>query len=85
MPGGAKRNCSTEMEAHRARGCTSSKFHGRLLAVAICLIPALGERTDAADADLILHHGKIVTVDRDFSIREALAIKRRPGDPGRLQ
>jgi predicted amidohydrolase YtcJ len=29
----------------------------------------------AADADLILHHGKILTVDRDFSIREAVAIR----------
>ena len=27
------------------------------------------------DAFLILHHGKIVTVDRDFSIHEALAVK----------
>src|SRR5262245_23464223 len=26
-------------------------------------------------ADLILHHGKIVTADRDFSIRQALAVK----------
>jgi predicted amidohydrolase YtcJ len=26
-------------------------------------------------ADLILHHGKVVTVDRDFSIRQALAVK----------
>ena len=26
-------------------------------------------------ADVILHHGKIVTVDRDFSIRQALAFK----------
>ena len=29
----------------------------------------------AQEADLILHHGKIVTVDRDFSIRQALAVK----------
>ena len=29
----------------------------------------------AQDADLILHHGKVVTVDRDFSIRQALAVK----------
>ncbi|HEU0142526.1 MAG TPA: amidohydrolase [Bryobacteraceae bacterium] len=29
----------------------------------------------AADADLILHNGKIVTVDRNFSIRQAVAIK----------
>jgi predicted amidohydrolase YtcJ len=28
-----------------------------------------------ADADLILHHGKIVTVDRDFSIHQALAVE----------
>ncbi len=27
------------------------------------------------DADLILHHGRIVTVDRAFSIRQALAVK----------
>ncbi len=26
------------------------------------------------EADLILHHGKVVTVDRDFSIRQALAV-----------
>lgn len=29
----------------------------------------------AQDADLILHHGRIVTVDRAFSIRQALAVK----------
>ena len=28
-----------------------------------------------APADLVLHRGKVVTVDRDFSIREAVAIK----------
>ncbi|MBI5384507.1 MAG: amidohydrolase [Verrucomicrobia bacterium] len=28
----------------------------------------------AAEADLILHHGKIVTVDKAFSIREAMAL-----------
>ena len=26
-------------------------------------------------ADLILHHGKVVTVDREFSVRQALAVK----------
>jgi predicted amidohydrolase YtcJ len=31
--------------------------------------------TQAAEADLILHHGKIVTVDKRFSIHEALAIR----------
>jgi predicted amidohydrolase YtcJ len=29
----------------------------------------------AADADLILHHGNIITVDGKFSVRQALAIK----------
>jgi predicted amidohydrolase YtcJ len=29
----------------------------------------------AAEADLILHHGKVVTVDREFSVREAVAIR----------
>src|SRR5258708_1472485 len=29
----------------------------------------------AADADLILHHGKILTVDRQFKIVEAMAVK----------
>src|SRR5215813_5860830 len=29
----------------------------------------------AADADLILHNGKIVTVDAAFSIRQAVAVK----------
>src|SRR5437879_1637437 len=29
----------------------------------------------AADADLILHNGKIVTVDKDFSILQAVAVK----------
>jgi predicted amidohydrolase YtcJ len=36
----------------------------------------LGGVSNAADeADLILLHGKVVTVDRDFSIRQALAVK----------
>jgi len=29
----------------------------------------------ASDADLILHHGKVVTVDRSFSIQQAVAVK----------
>jgi predicted amidohydrolase YtcJ len=36
----------------------------------------LGGTVSAADeADLILHHGKVVTVDRDFSVRQAVAVK----------
>jgi predicted amidohydrolase YtcJ len=54
-----------------------SKFRGRFWGLGIFLVLAFAERaTHAADlADLILHHGKIVTVDRDFSIRQALAVK----------
>src|SRR5262249_41488358 len=28
------------------------------------------------EADLVLHHGKVVTVDRDFSIHQALAVRQ---------
>lgn len=31
--------------------------------------------TQAAEPDLILHHGKIATADKDFSIQEAIAIR----------
>ena len=40
------------------------------LALGLC-----GAAPGADEADLILHHGKVVTVDRDFSIRQALAVK----------
>ncbi len=36
----------------------------------------LRQRQADVKPDLILHHGKIVTVDRDFSIRQAIAIQR---------
>ncbi len=39
------------------------------------LIPWLGS-LGMADADLILHHGKVVTVDDKFSIREAMAVEK---------
>ncbi len=41
-----------------------------LLAIGLC-----GFVQAADEADLILHHGRVVTVDRDFSIRQALAVK----------
>jgi predicted amidohydrolase YtcJ len=40
----------------------------------IALLSCLSAKA-AEEADLILHHGKVVTVDRDFSIRQALAVK----------
>lgn len=36
---------------------------------------ALGEVALAQPADLILHHGKVVTVDADFTIAEAVAVR----------
>src|SRR5690242_7966240 len=44
-----------------------------LSAIVILLCSALS--TFAADTDLILHNGKILTVDPSFSVREAVAIQ----------
>jgi predicted amidohydrolase YtcJ len=48
-----------------------------LLQVASLFFLFVPDRSARADdvADLIIHHGKIVTVDRDFSICQALAVK----------
>jgi predicted amidohydrolase YtcJ len=48
----------------------SSRLATLLLSLGLCSAAA---RAD--EADLILHHGKIVTVDREFSVRQALAVK----------
>ncbi|MGO9920007.1 MAG: amidohydrolase [Isosphaeraceae bacterium] len=57
----------------RARELIHRAFLGWALLV---LVPDLACPVCAAqDADLILHHGRIVTVDRAFSIRQALAVK----------
>ncbi len=42
------------------------------VAIALLFAPAF---LHAQDADLILHHGKIATVDREFHIRPALAVR----------
>jgi hypothetical protein len=42
----------------------------------VCLVLAcVGVLAAAHEPDLILHNGKIVTVDRDFSIRQAIAVR----------
>jgi predicted amidohydrolase YtcJ len=46
----------------------------RLSALCCCLATVVAP-AGAAEADLILHHGKIITVDNDFSIHQALAIQ----------
>jgi predicted amidohydrolase YtcJ len=43
-----------------------------LILLSFVVAPSVSQ---AAEADLILHHGKIVTVDKKFSIHEALAIR----------
>ena len=48
----------------------SSWLASLLLSLGLC-----GAAAGADEADLILHHGKVVTVDRDFSVRPALAVK----------
>ena len=48
----------------------------RTLALASSLSAIVGCPTSsAADADLILHHGRIITVDRQFSVQSALAVQ----------
>jgi predicted amidohydrolase YtcJ len=59
---------------HRACKMMTSRAFFRLAGL-IIFFDLIGSARAADDADLILHHGKIVTVDRDFSIREALAVK----------
>ena len=53
--------------------------HRTILALLIAIGALLGWEAApgraAEVADLILHRGRVVTVDRDFSIREALAVK----------
>src|SRR5688572_27945478 len=42
----------------------------------VAFVLALGATAaPAADADLILHNGKVVTVDKAFSIHQALAVQ----------
>jgi predicted amidohydrolase YtcJ len=46
----------------------------QLASLFFSFVPDRSARADDA-ADLIVHHGKIVTVDRDFSICQAMAVK----------
>lgn len=55
----------------------SSSFQSLQHWAAICAAYSalLGSMLRAAEADLILHHGKVITVDSAFSIHQAIAIK----------
>jgi predicted amidohydrolase YtcJ len=46
----------------------------RVLLLGLALVLS-GARAVAAEADLILHHGKIITVDKAFSIHQALSVQ----------
>jgi predicted amidohydrolase YtcJ len=47
-----------------------------LRSLALCVCPLLvADVLRSAEADLILHHGKVVSVDRAFAIHEAIAVK----------
>jgi len=46
----------------------------QILSLAVVLF-AFAARLSAGDADLIVHHGKVVTVDAKFTVAEALAVK----------
>jgi predicted amidohydrolase YtcJ len=45
------------------------------LAASICALALASSTLNAAEADLILHHGRVVAVDSAFSIHQAVAIK----------
>lgn len=45
------------------------------IVAAFLALASLPSSSPAVEADLILHHGKIVTVDPHFSIQEAIAVK----------
>src|SRR5262249_44367276 len=45
---------------------------GLLTVLALLLLPPT---LPAADADLILHNGKVVTVDKKFSVHQAIAVQ----------
>jgi len=50
-------------------------MHPLLRALVLSVGFALGPHLFAAQADLILHHGKVVTVDDAFSVQEAIAVR----------
>src|SRR5262249_25362165 len=56
------------------RGFSMRPHLGLLLGCAALVLAPIGP-VQSADADLILHNGKVVTVDRKFSVHQALAVR----------
>lgn len=46
-----------------------------LIAISVTALVATGAAGAAEQADLILYNGKVLTVDKDFSIRSAIVVK----------
>src|SRR5687768_15854199 len=49
--------------------------HFAEIGILIMMIAGISTPTSAREPDLILHHGKIVTVDKSFSVSQAIAIE----------
>ncbi|MEX2186113.1 MAG: amidohydrolase family protein, partial [Pirellulales bacterium] len=67
------------MNLHKSTDTSGSVVWCRVLAILVCgVLYASSSPSTSADepvADLILHNGKIVAVDRDFSIHAAVAVR----------
>ena len=47
------------------------------------LLLSFGPAPRSDEADLILHNGKVVTADPDFSVRQAMSVKGGGSSPSR--
>src|SRR4051812_30534309 len=66
-----------QIAPQRRRGAEKTLINcllGVLCASAVLLFLGCAKR-EQTQADLILHHGRVVTVDQSFSIKQAIAVK----------
>ncbi len=63
-----------EKRGAKFKWCLVALFTLTTLATALLAPAATVREHGGQEADLIVHHGKVVTVDRDFSVRQAMAI-----------
>src|SRR5688572_25581310 len=71
----ARLNESKSGQLIRMSTATFAERFLRWIATGAVFSVLLNSTLSAAEADLILHHGKVVTVDSAFSIHQAIAIK----------
>jgi len=67
--------CAPQNQPMKRSGFARAYASASQIYFALFLVMAQLCPVSAAEADLILHHGKFVTVDRKFSIAEAIAIQ----------